>query len=118
MKREIINLRNEIANMVGKYKDNEGVNDQSAFRDILTDIMHLTNDRGINFEEVMTGAREVLAQEDEREPRKQKAFRLNVKMVIDAEADVEYNEVLENMDYEFKSRTEGATIVETEITDW
>lgn len=41
-----------------------------------------------------------------------------VKLMLDMDEDIEVTEVLENMDYNMISNTEGANIMDTEIMDW
>ena len=43
---------------------------------------------------------------------------VTTRLIIRANDDVDINEVLENMDYDFTSTNEGADIEDTEITDW
>ena len=40
------------------------------------------------------------------------------RVIINAEEGVPVEDILSDMDYEFKSNTEGADIVDTEITNW
>jgi len=40
------------------------------------------------------------------------------RLIIDMDEGIEVDEVLENMDYDFTSSTDGAEIVDTEIMEW
>ena len=40
------------------------------------------------------------------------------RLIIRADDGVDVSEVLENMDYDFSSQTDGADIEDTEIKDW
>lgn len=39
-------------------------------------------------------------------------------LIINMDEGIEVSEVLENMDYNFISQTDGADIIDTEIRDW
>lgn len=39
-------------------------------------------------------------------------------LIIEADEGINIDEVLENMDYDFSSQSEGADIVDTEIQNW
>lgn len=41
-----------------------------------------------------------------------------VRLIIQADEDQNINEVLENMNYEFTSQSDGANIIDTEIQNW
>jgi len=43
---------------------------------------------------------------------------VTTRLIIRADEGVEINGVLENMDYDFTSQTDGADIEDTEIQDW
>ena len=43
---------------------------------------------------------------------------VKARLIIQAEDDVDIDDVLDNMDYSFDSNTDNADIVETELTDW
>lgn len=43
---------------------------------------------------------------------------VTTRLIIRQNDGVETSEVLENMDYEFTSNSDGATIEDTEIQDW
>lgn len=43
---------------------------------------------------------------------------VNVRLIINANDDVDVTDVLDNMDYDFSSETDGAEIVDTEIIDY
>jgi hypothetical protein len=43
---------------------------------------------------------------------------VKVKLVLNMDEGVEVTEVLENMDYNFDSSTDGADIADTEIMEW
>jgi len=43
---------------------------------------------------------------------------VKVRLIIRADEGVEINGVLENLEYDFTSQTEGADIEDTEIQDW
>jgi hypothetical protein len=43
---------------------------------------------------------------------------VKVKVVLDMEEGIEVTEVLEDMDYNFVSHTDGAEVADTEIKDW
>jgi len=43
---------------------------------------------------------------------------VTVRLIIRADEGVEINDVLENMEYNFISQTEGADIEDTEVQDW
>jgi len=44
--------------------------------------------------------------------------RVITRLIIDMDEGIEVDEVLENMDYDFTSSTDGAEIVDTEIMEW
>lgn len=43
---------------------------------------------------------------------------VKTRLIIQADEDVSVDGVLENMDYNFNSKTDGADIVDTEIQSW
>ena len=43
---------------------------------------------------------------------------VKVHLIVNLDEGIEVNEVLEEMDYTFSSETDGADIVDTEITHW
>lgn len=43
---------------------------------------------------------------------------VTTRLIIRADEGTDVNEVLENMDYDFTSQTDGAEIEDTEIRDW
>jgi hypothetical protein len=43
---------------------------------------------------------------------------MTTRVILDMDEGIEVTEVLENMDYQFTSQTEGAVVVDAEITDW
>jgi len=43
---------------------------------------------------------------------------VTTRVIIRADEGVEINDVLENMEYNFTSQTEGADIEDTEVQDW
>ena len=44
--------------------------------------------------------------------------KVQVNMVIEADAGIDVEDVLGNMDYSFDSQTENADVVDTEIVEW
>ena len=43
---------------------------------------------------------------------------VSVRLIINAEESVSISDVLEEMDYDFTSQTQGADIEDSEITNW
>lgn len=52
-----------ISNILSIYKEKDGTSDQSAVRDLLTDIMHHCSDTNLEFTNILKGASEVYTEE-------------------------------------------------------
>jgi hypothetical protein len=57
------NLRTALENVLQKQAESEGCDEDSAFRDMLTDMIHIANKRGWNFNERLKGALAVASEE-------------------------------------------------------
>ena len=59
-------LRTMLEAVIEEYAQNAGTDFQSAFRDALTDLKHIADEKGIDFDETVIVALEVAAQETEK----------------------------------------------------
>lgn len=58
---------NSLITLIEKYKGNGSPNNPAALRDILSDIMHLCEQDGYSFEEILAGATQVYQEEKQLE---------------------------------------------------
>jgi hypothetical protein len=59
------NLRGELYQLMTRFANAQGTDSRGAFRDVLTDMMHIAEAQGFDFDQVVANAREVAEEEDE-----------------------------------------------------
>jgi hypothetical protein len=59
-------LRTMLEAVIEEYAQNAGTDFHGAFRDALTDLKHIADEKGIDFDETVSVALEVTAQETEK----------------------------------------------------
>lgn len=58
-------LKDELANLLLRYGTEEGCDEKSAVRDLLTEVIHLCQERGLDFDDRVMQAEEVVEEEAE-----------------------------------------------------
>lgn len=58
-------MRKDLEFLMDKWIYSERCNMQSAVRDILTDLRHIAQDNGVDFDEAVEGSEEVFKEEEE-----------------------------------------------------